>query len=415
MAAASRKHWVMLVAGSMGWKNYRHQANVCHAYKIMHQNGVPDDQIVVMMYDDIANNPKNPHPGNIINKPNGPDVYPRVPKDYTGKDVTSENFLAALTGDISAVRKRGPKKVIKSEKNDTIFVYLTDHGSPGLFGFPNSTLYAHDLITAIKKMVKNHQFSKMVIYLESCYSGSMFTQLPNNVHVYAVSSTKANEKGYACYYDPVRKTFLSDEFSAVWMDYDEKVKLDKATFQDQFDNLQKMMKKSLPCCFGDMTVSKCPISEFLKNSPPGVRERNKGQELVLTDLTSTHNVPFKILNHRIETETDAGRRQDLIRKLDALHQTKAKIERTVQAIKNYFPAIVSEDELDGDYSSAIDLQDFKTVAEYFRTSCFDWHKEEFQMTLSYMHVFSHLCACGIEVEKIKEAITAVRESSSVFP
>lgn len=47
---------------------------------------------------------------------------------------------------------------------------------------------------------------------------------------------------------------------------------------------------------------------------------NKGQELVLTDLTSTHDVPFKILNHRIETETDAGRRQDLIRKLDALRQ-----------------------------------------------------------------------------------------------
>ncbi|KAI7797072.1 legumain-like isoform X2 [Triplophysa rosa] len=412
MAAASEKHWVMLVAGSKRWKNYRHQANVCHAYKIMHQNGVPDDQIVVMMYDDIAYNPKNPYPGNIINKPNGPDVYPRVPKDYTGEDVTPENFLAALTGDRSAVRKRGPKKVITSDKNDTIFVYLTDHGSPGLFGFPNSTLYAHDLITAIKKMVKNHQFSKMVIYLESCHSGSMFAHLPSNVHVYAVTSTKANEKGYACYHDRVRKTFLSDEFSAVWMDYKETVNLEIVTFQDQFHNLQKKMKKSCSCRFGDMTVSKRPISEFLKNTPR--RQRNKPQELVLTDLTSTHDVPFKILNHRIETETDAGRRQDLIRKLDALHRTKAKIERTVEAITRYFPS-VAEDELDGDYSSAIDLQDFKTVAEHFRTRCFNWHEEEFQMTLSYMHVFAHLCACGIEVEKIKEVITTVRERSSVFP
>ena len=32
------------------------QADVCHAYQILHAHGVPDDHIVVMMYDDIANN-----------------------------------------------------------------------------------------------------------------------------------------------------------------------------------------------------------------------------------------------------------------------------------------------------------------------------------------------------------------------
>lgn len=34
------------------------KADVCHAYQIAHQNGIPDDQIVVMMYDDIAYNEK---------------------------------------------------------------------------------------------------------------------------------------------------------------------------------------------------------------------------------------------------------------------------------------------------------------------------------------------------------------------
>uniref|UniRef100_A0A673J338 Legumain n=1 Tax=Sinocyclocheilus rhinocerous TaxID=307959 RepID=A0A673J338_9TELE len=85
LAAANGNHWVMLVAGSMTWKNYRHQADVCHAYQIVHRNGIPDDQIVVMMYDDIAYNMKNPHPGTIINKPNGLNVYAGVPKDYTGE------------------------------------------------------------------------------------------------------------------------------------------------------------------------------------------------------------------------------------------------------------------------------------------------------------------------------------------
>ena len=68
--------WALLVAGSNTWMNYRHQvresdspshhtifmslsytqADVCHAYQVLHAHGVPDDHIVVMMYDDIANN-----------------------------------------------------------------------------------------------------------------------------------------------------------------------------------------------------------------------------------------------------------------------------------------------------------------------------------------------------------------------
>ena len=67
--------WALLVAGSRGWDNYRHQADVCHAYQVLHNHGVPKENIIVMMYDDIANNSKNPKPGEIYNYPGGPNVY----------------------------------------------------------------------------------------------------------------------------------------------------------------------------------------------------------------------------------------------------------------------------------------------------------------------------------------------------
>ena len=47
-------NWAVLVAGSYEWTNYRHQADVCHAYQILHKNGIPDSNIIVMMYDDLA-------------------------------------------------------------------------------------------------------------------------------------------------------------------------------------------------------------------------------------------------------------------------------------------------------------------------------------------------------------------------
>ena len=49
-------NWAVLVAGSTGYDNYRHQSDVCHSYQILHKNNIPDSNIVVMMYDDIAQN-----------------------------------------------------------------------------------------------------------------------------------------------------------------------------------------------------------------------------------------------------------------------------------------------------------------------------------------------------------------------
>jgi len=77
------KKWALLVAGSKGYSNYRHQSNICHAYHVLKSGGLQDENIIVFMYDDIAYHNENPRPGVIINRPDGPNVYPGVPKVYT--------------------------------------------------------------------------------------------------------------------------------------------------------------------------------------------------------------------------------------------------------------------------------------------------------------------------------------------
>ena len=34
-------NWAVLVAGSSRFWNYRHQADVCHAYQVLRKNGFP--------------------------------------------------------------------------------------------------------------------------------------------------------------------------------------------------------------------------------------------------------------------------------------------------------------------------------------------------------------------------------------
>ena len=63
------QEWVVIVAGSRGYDNYRHQSDVAHFYQIAKKHGIPDTQIITMFFDDIAHDPLNPFIGQLFNKP----------------------------------------------------------------------------------------------------------------------------------------------------------------------------------------------------------------------------------------------------------------------------------------------------------------------------------------------------------
>ena len=147
--ASASNHWAVLVAGSDTWWNYRHQSDVCHAYQLAKGNGIPEDQIIVIMRDDIAKNSRNPFPGQIFNQPDGQDVYAGCKIDYSGDHANPEVLLAVLKGEESKVAGKGTGKVLKSTANDNVFFYYSDHGSKGLVAMPDGVLYATDFNDAL--------------------------------------------------------------------------------------------------------------------------------------------------------------------------------------------------------------------------------------------------------------------------
>ncbi|KAK3559750.1 hypothetical protein QTP86_020746 [Hemibagrus guttatus] len=411
MEGGESKQWVLLAAGSTGWENYRHQANVCHAYQVIHQNGIPDEQIVVMMYDDIAHNKENSDPGKIINVPNGPNVYTGVPKDYTGEEVSAENFLAVLRGDSSAVKKTGPKKVIQSGKNDTVFIYIYDHGGHGIFCFPNSTLYAYNLINTVRTMSKNGKFSKMVIYVDACHSGSMLDQLKDS-NVYAVSACRPDESGYACYYDKRLNTCISGVFGAYWLYHTETVKLNTTSFGDQFSYLRKKVsdavkppKSQTPCNYSDMNMRSLMLSELLGESHVSVpRDRSvPPTDFQVSDVIDTTEVPLLIQKNRITNEKDSRKRQILQQQYDDLTRKRKTMDEALQKIAERIKASQALSEK----REVTRTYELKVVAEHFRENLFNWEKEPHVVTHSHLQVLVNLCELGLKVERINEAITHV--------
>ncbi|XP_060175104.1 vacuolar-processing enzyme-like [Lycium barbarum] len=276
--------WAVLVAGSKDYYNYRHQANVCHAYQLLKKGGLKDENIIVFMYDDIAYHPENPRPGVIINSPHGHDVYEGVPKDYTGEDCNADNFYAVILGNKSALTG-GSGKVVNSGPNDYIFIYYTDHGSPGEIEMPTGPpVIANDLNDVLKKKHASGTYKKMVFYLEACESGSMFDGLlGKGLNIYATTSSKPDELSWATYCpsddgEPClgecppkdyKHVCLGDLFGVSWLEDSDLHNRRVETLKKQYRRIRKRVlnnghtEGSHIMQYGDLHIHKDALSRYM--------------------------------------------------------------------------------------------------------------------------------------------------------
>merc|ERR1712166_466350 len=253
-------NWAVIVVGSSGYGNYRHHADGCHAYQIMKKNGFPESNIILMMQDDVANDPENPFPGKLFNKPTaagvpGVDVYAGCKPTYRGKVVTGELFLNVIQGKASAKAHT----VLKSTASDDVFINFVDHGGVGIVAMPNGPYVTNkQLVAALQGMHSSKMYSKLVFYMEACESGSMFATLPND---------KVDGK--------TMNTCLGDLYSVNWMeDSDSKSEMASETLAAQFKLVQKETNKSHVLQFGTDSLSSLPIRDFQAEKAAEVREFN---------------------------------------------------------------------------------------------------------------------------------------------
>ncbi|CAJ1074786.1 legumain [Xyrichtys novacula] len=405
--SGSGKNWVLIVAGSNGWYNYRHQADACHAYQIVHKNGIPDEQIVVMMYDDLAQNEQNPTPGEVINRPNGSDVYKGVPKDYTGDDVTPENFLAVLKGDSASV-KGGSGKVLKSGPKDHVFVYFTDHGAPGILAFPNDDLNVKDLQDAITYMHENKKYKRMVFYIEACESGSMMNKLPTDIDVYATTAANSHESSYACYYDEKRDTYLGDWYSVNWMEDSDVEDLTKETLLKQYKIVKSHTNTSHVQQFGNKTMAHMKVIAFQGNAkatsqPAPLTHR----PITNPDLTPSPDVPLAILKRKMMSTNDLKAARGLLTEINAHLKVREMMADTMRKIVGMVTAdrLLTQEVL-SEHAELTQHQCYQPAMTHFKHNCFNWHKTEYEYALRHLYALVNLCERGYSADRIQVAMDA---------
>ncbi|KAL9228161.1 hypothetical protein vseg_003771 [Gypsophila vaccaria] len=274
--------WALLVSGTCGFIDYRHEADICHAYQLLKTNGYEDTNIVVFMGDVVANHGNNPRTGIVINNDKSIDYYEGIPKDYFGKNATSHNLVAVLLGHKSKIRG-GSGKVIKSGLNDHIFFFYSGHGSELRLQMPSpclsGSIFKEDLTNTLKKKHANGGYKNMVLYINSCLVGDIGTYIGADLRIYILTcgapredclATYCNkEKGLKPPYPPEEyRVCVASEFGAAWMEHLEMIDTNKVTFQEQFESVKKNVLHSNVTQHGDLSLAKQKLSAFFGSSKP---------------------------------------------------------------------------------------------------------------------------------------------------
>jgi len=284
------------MAGSNTYDNYRHQSDACHAYQIAKKSGIPESNIILLAYDDIAFSSSNPFPGKIFNKPTDPgvagvDVYEGCKISYKGANVNAANFLKVLSGDTSA-----PGPVLKSTAQDHVFVYYADHGGVGILGVPDAEpltasgelprgksgdgyIHAADINTAIETLQSKGGYKELLFYLEACEGGSIFANLLKAPNAKALTSANPSESSWGWYCAPTFSpalgtgsdvvdgknigSCLGDEFSVRWMEDTETPMFSVETVGQQAAKLVTSVTKSHVQQYGVTSFDSEPIRDFL--------------------------------------------------------------------------------------------------------------------------------------------------------
>ncbi|MBR1721273.1 MAG: hypothetical protein IJ727_02115, partial [Treponema sp.] len=235
--------WAVIVAASTGWANYRHQADALHFYQLLRKNHFPDDHIILIIADDIANYKRNKHPGEIFARLDGENLYTDdLEIDYLLEELTVEELSEIMQGKSIELPERenlcsqhlklvDSPTILESRDSSNIIWFWSGHGTnvngdsengyfvwegkPSEKGYRGFTtgLMSETLEAMDSDEEGNKHFRQLLILTETCYSGSVMHICDGIEGVLAFTAANGSETSLADLYSVELKVWLSNRFT----------------------------------------------------------------------------------------------------------------------------------------------------------------------------------------------------------
>ena len=201
----------VLICGSEGWYNYRHQADLLYVYNTLKENHYSDDEIILIMRDDIAFHPKNPHQGVIKVSPDGENLYHDVVIDYRADTLSTKDIEDILLGN----KSERLSTVLESTDTDNVLLYWTGHGTSKAFSWleTGEKFTDEQMGTTVRKMYDDKKYQSMLILTEPCHSGSVVNAIEGTPLVLGISAASESESSYADNFSSELGVWMGDRFT----------------------------------------------------------------------------------------------------------------------------------------------------------------------------------------------------------
>jgi len=217
-------HWAVVVSPSTTWSNYRHQADAFAMYQTLRNHGYDDDHIILIVEDNLAFDSRNIYPGEIfVERSDDPNVTDALVNDDVRKNALVDYHFSDLQpadlADIMMGRSsdRLPH-VINPTAQSNVFFFWSGHGGSRegpLWGNEDAresfgTQRIHDIVT---QMSENKQFRRMMLAIETCYSGKWGEALEGIPNLLVLTAANPDETSKADVHDRNLGVYLSNAFA----------------------------------------------------------------------------------------------------------------------------------------------------------------------------------------------------------
>jgi len=211
--------YAVLVQGSHGWENYRHEADVLNIYQMLKAGGYDDDHIILVSSDDVANASENTDRGAVRTDPDGANLREGAVIDYKNADLTPADIVNILKG----VKTDKTPVVLPADAGQNVIFFWSGHGrSRATSGIDEMAwrdemagngMTASLLSETLQQMADHKQFRQMLVCLEPCYSANMGKALEGIPGVLAICSAGAYEQSFADSWSNDLGIWMCDRFS----------------------------------------------------------------------------------------------------------------------------------------------------------------------------------------------------------
>jgi phosphatidylinositol glycan class K len=226
----------VILSTSQFWFNYRHSTNALLIYHQLRRSGLPDANIVLMLADDYACDPRNAARGQIYGNYNHADELNRgVHVDYRGADVTPDNFLNVLSG--RHPTGTAASKQLRTDATSDVLVYMTGHGGDEFMKFRDTDeMTANDLALAIQEMRRGQRYNRMLLIADTCEADTLgnYLQVNSTPEVAFVGSSLKSENSYSHHADEKTGVLVVDRFTHHLLSHLNRQQVDSESLQVLF-------------------------------------------------------------------------------------------------------------------------------------------------------------------------------------